>query len=206
MLGLEAISPTVIFGTAISGFFAKMGLGAGAVNATYTIICLAVSCFCLTSLDTATRLGRFMFQELFASKDGKKNILSNMYVATLITALLGFVLCLAGYSKVWPLFGACNQLVSVPAFLAVAVFLGKKGKKNRMLYFPMIFMLCATMSSLILTFKNNVIKLVAGEGKIFVEGLQCAIIVPIAILAIILVIEGGKVLIQTEKDKKAKAS
>ncbi|MGN0157233.1 MAG: carbon starvation protein A, partial [Lachnospiraceae bacterium] len=85
-MGLEKISPTVIFGQAISQFFAKMGFGETAVTATYTIICLAVSCFCLTSLDTATRLGRFMFQELFATnkKTGEKNILSNMYVATII--------------------------------------------------------------------------------------------------------------------------
>lgn len=204
-LGLESISPTIIFGKAISGFFAKMGLGESAVSATYTIICLAVSCFCLTSLDTATRLGRFMFQELFAGKDGKKNILSNMYVATIITAVFGFILCLAGYSKVWPLFGACNQLVSVPAFLALAVYLARKGKNNKMLYFPMIFMLCATLSSLVLTFKNNVLKLIDGTGKVFVEGLQCVIIVPIVVLAVILVIEGGKVLIQVEKERKAKA-
>ena len=95
MLGLEAISPTVIFGTAIANFFEVMGFSAGAVAATKTIIMLAVSCFCLTSLDTGTRLGRFMFQELFAtSKSGEKNILSNMYVATVITAICGFILCL----------------------------------------------------------------------------------------------------------------
>lgn len=202
-LGLEVISPTVIFGTAISGFFATMGFGASAVNATYTIICLAVSCFCLTSLDTGTRLGRFMFQELFAKKEGEQpSILNNMYVATVITAVCGFVLCLAGYQKVWPLFGACNQLVAVPAFLAVAVYLAKKGRNNKMLYFPMIFMLCATMTSLVFTFKNNVMRLIGGEGTIYTEGLQCIIILPIAICAIILVIEGGKVLLQTEKATK----
>lgn len=195
-------SPTVVFASAISGFFASIGFSSGAVTATYTIIALAVSAFCLTSLDTGTRLGRFMFQELFSGKDGNKNILSNMYVATIITAICGFVLCLAGYQNVWPLFGACNQLVAVPAFLAVAVYLGKKGKNNKMLYFPMIFMLCATVCSLILSFKNNVIALVAGTGSIIKEGLQCVIIVPIVVLAIVLVIEGGKILVQLEKNKK----
>lgn len=197
-------SPTVVFASAISGFFAKIGFDANAVSATYTVIALAVSAFCLTSLDTATRLGRFMFQELFAGKNENKNILSNMYVATIITAICGFVLCLAGYQNVWPLFGACNQLVAVPAFLAIAVYLGRKGKNNKMLYFPMIFMLCATISSLVLSFKNNVMALAGGTGTIIKEGLQCIIIVPIVILAIILVIEGGKVLIQLEKDKKTK--
>lgn len=197
-LGLEAISPTVIFGTAISTFFEKMGLSAGAVSATYTIICLAVSCFCLTSLDTATRLGRFMFQELFATnKKGEKNILSNMYVATAITAVASLVLCLAGYQKIWPLFGACNQLVAVPAFLAIGTFLKKTGRNAKMLYFPIIFMSVATLSSLVLSFKKNILEIIGGglEGTaMFTDVLQCVIIVPIVVLAAILIIDGGKVL------------
>lgn len=204
--GTGLASPTLVFASAISGFFATIGLPKVAVNITFTIIALAVSAFCLTSLDTATRLGRFMFQELFAGKNGKKNILNNMYVATAITAVAGFVLCLAGYQNVWPLFGACNQLVAVPAFLAIAVYMARKGRNNKMLYIPMAFMLCATLSSLALSFKNNVLKLMDGTGAIYKEGLQCVIIVPIVVLAIILVIEGGKVLIQVEKERKAKKS
>ncbi|MFI3214186.1 MAG: carbon starvation protein A [Eubacteriales bacterium] len=195
-------TPTVVFSTAISGFFSMMGFGSGVVNATYTIIALAVSAFCLTSLDTATRLGRFMFQELFAGKDSKENILNNMYVATAITAVFGFVLCLAGYANVWPLFGACNQLVAVPAFLAIAVYMGKQKRNNKMLYFPMIFMICATFTSLYITFTSNISKLMDGSGVIIKEGLQCVIIVPIVICAVILVIEGCKVLIATEKANK----
>lgn len=197
MLGLEAISPTIIFGTAISNFFATIGFGEAAVNATKTIIMLAVSCFCLTSLDTGTRLGRFMFQELFAGTEaGKKLKLDNMYVATVITAVFGFVLCLAGYTKVWPLFGAANQLVAVPAFLALAAYLKKIGKNNKMLYIPIVFMACATISSLILTFKKNFEAIFAGaEGTaMFTNILQNVIIVPLVVLAIILIIDGSKVL------------
>ncbi len=197
-LGLEAISPTVIFGTAISQFFATMGFGEAAVNVTYTIICLAVSCFCLTSLDTATRLGRFMFQELFATnKNGEKNILSNMYVATIITVIGAFVLCIAGYTKIWPLFGACNQLVAVPAFLAIATYLKKIGKNNKMLYFPIVFMSIATLTSLVISFKNNLVSIMGGAtgATLFTNILQDVIIVPIFVLAIILIIEGTKVLI-----------
>ena len=191
-------SPTVVFATAISGFFATIGLSESAVNATFTIIALAVSCFCLTSLDTATRLGRFMFQELFAdSETGKKLKLDNMYVATAITAVLGFVLCLAGYAKVWPLFGACNQLVAVPAFLAIGTYLKKQGKNNKMLYIPIVFMSVATLVSLFLTFKNNLLAIAVGglDGTaLFTNILQDVIIVPIVALAIILIIDGGKVL------------
>ena len=191
-------SPTVVFASAISGFFAQLGLSEGAVSATYTIIALAVSCFCLTSLDTATRLGRFMFQELFAGTSvGKQMKLENMYVATGITALCGFALCLAGYAKVWPLFGACNQLVAVPAFLAIGTYLKKQGKNNKMLHIPIIFMSCATIVSLIFSFKNNLVALINGGldgAATFTNILQDVIIVPIIILAVILLIDGGKVL------------
>jgi carbon starvation protein len=198
-LGLDAISPTVIFGTGIANFFAVIGLPEAAVNATKTIIMLAVSCFCLTSLDTATRLGRFLFQELFASnKKGEKNILSNMYVATVITAAFGFILCLAGYEKVWPLFGAANQLVAVPAFLAVAAYLKKTNKNNKMLYFPIVFMSVATLTSMVFTFKNNLVSIIekTAEGTaLFTCVLQDIIIIPLVILAVILIVDGTKVLV-----------
>jgi len=71
-----------------------------------------------------------------------------------------------------------------------------------MLYFPMVFMLVACISSLILSFKNNVVKLMGGTGTVIKEGLQCVVIIPIVILAVILVVEGGKVLIDYEKKKK----
>lgn len=202
-LGLEAISPTIIFGTAIANFFAVIGLPATAVEATKTIIMLAVSCFCLTSLDTGTRLGRFLFQELFATnKKGEKNILSNMYVATIITAACGFVLCLAGYEKVWPLFGAANQLVAVPAFLAVATYLKKVGKNNKMLYFPIIFMSIATLTSMFFTFKSNLMSIInkTVEGTaLFTCVLQDIIIIPLVLLAVILIIDGGKVLLKKKE-------
>lgn len=204
-------TPAVVFATAIKGFFVNMGFGPAAADATFTVISLAISAFALTSLDTATRLGRFMFQELFAGKPGEKqtslqSLCSNMYFATGITVALGAVLCLSGYQNIWPLFGACNQLVAVPAFLGVAVWLGKKGKNNKMFYFPMVFMLLACMSSLVLSFKGNLEKFANGTAKMITEGLQCVVIVPIFVLALILVIEGGKVLLQTDKENKAKAS
>jgi carbon starvation protein len=191
-------SPTIVFATAISGFFETIGFSEGAVNATFTVIALAVSCFCLTSLDTATRLGRFMFQELFSdSETGKKLKLDNMYVATVITAALGFVLCLAGYAKVWPLFGACNQLVAVPAFLAIGTYLKKIHRNNKMLYIPIIFMSIATLTSLFLTFKNNLVAIIGGglDGTtLFTDVLQDIIIIPVVILALMLIYDGGKVL------------
>ena len=104
---------------------------------------------------------------------------------------------LAGYAKVWPLFGACNQLVAVPAFLAIGTYLKKIGKKNQMLYIPIVFMSIATLTSLFFTFKNNLMAIIGGgldATTMFTNVLQCVIIVPIVVLAVILIIDGGKVL------------
>jgi len=200
-------TPPVVFATAIKQFFINFGFGEAAANTTYTVVSLAISAFALTSLDTATRLGRFMFQELFAAPEGKEPTaiqkpLSNMYVATLVTVALGGILCFVGYANLWPLFGACNQLVAVPCFLGVSVWLAKQKKNNRMLFFPMIFMLCVCLSSLILSFKGNLAKFSAGTAVFMNEGLQCIVIVPIFVLAVVLVIDGLKVLVAAEKARK----
>lgn len=201
-------TPAVVFASAISGFFSQLGMGQAAVNTTFTVISLAISAFALTSLDTATRLGRFLFQELFTNKNKAEStttkVLSNMYVGTLVTVALGALLCLGGYQNIWPLFGACNQLVAVPCFLGVSVWLAKKGKTNVMLLIPMFFMLAATMSSLLISFKTNLILLLSGKGSLAVQGLQALITLPIFVLALILVIEGIKVLWEHRK-KKVKA-
>lgn len=198
-------TPAIVFATAVAGFFEKLGFGASAVSATFTVISLAISAFALTSLDTATRMGRFLFQELFAGKGEKKNILSNMYVSTLITGGLGMLLCIGGYDKIWPLFGACNQLVAVPCFLAASVWLAKNGKNGRMMYIPMVFMICASGSTLVLKIISNIKNLASGVGTLPVEGLQTIIAVPILVCGIILVIEGMKALVAAEKAKSARA-
>ena len=204
-------TPAVVFASAISGFFSKLGMGQVAVNTTFTVISLAISAFALTSLDTATRLGRFLFQELFTSNKAKENskvqgYLGNMYVGTFITVGLGAVLCLGGYQNIWPLFGACNQLVAVPCFLGVSVWLAKKGKKNFMLLIPMFFMLAATMSSLLISFKTNLVLLLNGKGSLAVQGLQVVVSLPIFVLALILVVEGMKVLWEHRKKKMGVAN
>ena len=185
-------------------------MGEVAVNTTFTVISLAISAFALTSLDTATRLGRFLFQELFITKNKEKEnklqkCLGNMYVGTFITVGIGAILCLGGYQNIWPLFGACNQLVAVPCFLGVSVWLAKKGKKNFMLLIPMFFMLFATMSSLLISFKTNLLLLLNGEGKIAVQGLQVVVSLPIFILALVLVVEGMKILWEHRKKVSATA-
>ena len=191
-------TPAMIFSRGIASFAATVGLPEGTCA---TVIALAYSAFCLTSLDSATRLGRMIFQELFEdASESVRKIFGNKYVATLITVVLSAALASAGYQKIWPLFGAANQLVAVPAFLACSVWFKHMGKNNKMFLIPMFFMLAATMTSLVMSFCTNVNLLLAGTGAFGKEGLQCIIIVPVIILAVILVVDGMKELMK----KKAK--
>ena len=63
-----------------------------------------------------------------------------------------------------------------------------------MFYFPMAFMYIATISALVITVKNNIMKLTAGTGTIGAEGLQVLFSVLLIILAINLAIVGTKTL------------
>jgi len=164
----------------------------------YTLLVLTYSTFCLTSLDTATRLGRFMFQEFWidASKGetpenvtGYKKVLSNPYVATIITVVLGITLGMNGYDKIWALFGSANQLLAALALLALAAWLGNIGKKSAMCWIPMFFMLAVTIASLIINTKKQIGLITAG-GADWGPWVQAIVGALLVVLAIVLAIEG----------------
>ncbi len=162
-----------------------------------SLLVLTVSVFCLTSLDTATRLARYMFQEFWlapgetrADVTGFKKTITNPYLATLITVVLGISLGLTGYANIWALFGAANQLLAALGLLAVAAWLGNMGKNNKMLFFPMVFMLVATVVSLALTIKSNVAAITvggAGLGWCYIRTILATLLI---LLAVVLMVEG----------------
>ncbi|MDL2234551.1 carbon starvation protein A [Christensenellaceae bacterium OttesenSCG-928-L17] len=211
-LGGAQGTPAVTFATGVATFFTNIGASEGVYNVIFTLITLAVSAFALTSLDTAARMGRFLFQEFFVNegenvKDitGIRKFLVNPYVATVITVGIGGALALGGYSKIWPLFGAANQLLAGLALLAVCVWLGRIGKKNKMFYIPMGFMMAATITSLVITLKNQITALVTGSGDVVASVLQVIFAAVLVVLAVILIIEGIKALQDIKKGKTAAA-
>lgn len=204
-IGITA-GPTNIF----AGGIAAMVAG-GTEGTVYTILrtllVLTYSAFCLTSLDTATRLARFMFQEFWIdgtkgetpeNVTGAKKVLANPYVATIITVVLGVLLGLNGYEKIWALFGSANQLLAALGLLAVATWLGNVGKKNAMVVIPMAFMLCVTISSLIINTKTQLGLITNGvvgaDGTVTPADwgpyVQVGFGVLLVVLAVILAIEG----------------
>ena len=163
------------------------------------LLTLAVSVFALTSLDTGTRLSRFMFGELFLKEEeatwkdatGARKVLAHPLFGTAFMIIIGCILGGLSLSQIWGLFGAANQLLAGIALMAVCAWLGNVGKNNKMFYIPMAFMLVATETSLIITIKNKIVGFSAGTlaapmwGHVF----QLVFALAMAILAIILVIE-----------------
>ena len=195
-------TPTVVFASGISQMITTIPFAANWGDILYSLLVLAVSVFCLTSLDTATRLARYMFQEFWLedgetakSVSGYRAVLCNPYVATLITVFLGVGLSLTGWDKIWPLFGAANQLLAALALLAVACWLGKMGKNNKMLFLPMLFMLIVTLTSLAITIKTKFGLIIAGSGTVdaYLQGFIAAFLF---VLAFILAFEGLSALIK----------
>lgn len=182
--------PTNVFATGVGTFMAKFGIP---FDTGKTFVSLAVSAFALTSLDTATRLGRFIFQEFFEDPNKEKQSpLTNMYVSTTITVILGSVLAAGGYSVIWPIFGSANQLLAAIALMAIALFLKKQKKTYSMLTIPMVFMLIVTLTALVFLVKSNI----ANQNYILV-----GFAVALFILAIVLAVHGYKILFKKDPAK-----
>ena len=124
-----------------------------------TFTALAVSAFALTSLDTATRLARFMFQEFFETKEtASKNLLiTNRFVSTGITVAFGAALTFSGQTmSIWPVFGSANQLLAALALLALTVWVAHLKKGYLFVLIPMIFMFSVTLTALAMLAYQNI--------------------------------------------------
>ena len=204
-------APPTIFAGGVATMVATMFGGVAdfsnpVYDTTYTLLTLAVSVFALTSLDSGTRLSRYMFAELFIPEGktrdeltGARKFFSHPLVSTLIMVIIGCGMGFMGLKQIWGVFGAANQLLAGIAMLAVAAWLGNIGKNNKMFFVPMVFMLCATITSLTMTVIAK-IKLIAAAGAAWGDWFQMIWSIGLIVLAVILVVEGVQVM--TKKEKK----
>ncbi len=202
---LPAGTPPQIFAMAVAGFLAKTGIPTLASN---TIITLAISAFALTSLDSVARIGRLCFQELFmdSSTDEKKmgslkKLLTNKYFATIVTLIVGYLLSVNGYARIWPLFGSANQLVSALALCAIAIFLKKTSKKGSMIWVPMFFMLGVTFTALFQIIIVRFGKIGSGNFILLDDGMQLVFALLLVGLGLIIAVKSIRTLF-FEKDKQ----
>lgn len=150
--GERAGPPVAVFSAGAGRLLTALpGLGL-APRAAGVFCALAVSVFCLTSLDTGTRLARFAWQEMFEVKDRPERLrpLKNRFTATAVTVAAGAFLAFYGAKTVWPIFGSANQMLAALALLAVAVWLAARGRKRLFVLVPMVLMFVITLSALAL--------------------------------------------------------
>ena len=202
-------TPFQIFSRGVAGFFEMFGVP---VSVATVFMTMCVSALALTSLDAVARIGRMSFQELFSVDDmehaeGWRKLFCNVYFSTFITLAFGFLLTQIGYANIWPLFGSANQLLSALVLATLCVFLKVTGRNNKMLFPPLVIMLCVTFTALV----QRLIAMVkaiaaaasttipAGEttwGAVFIaNGLQL-------ILAILLIVLGLNIVFHSVKSYK----
>ncbi|MEC9475277.1 MAG: carbon starvation CstA 5TM domain-containing protein, partial [Candidatus Neomarinimicrobiota bacterium] len=133
-----------------------------------TLMAVLVISFAATTLDTATRIQRFILDEF--GKATKLHFLSNRFLATLVAVIPAMMMAFwnitdpsSGASRqagwvLWPIFGASNQMLAALTLMVLTLYYWQKRKPVLPLAIPMIIIMIITFSALIvnaLTFFGN---------------------------------------------------
>jgi len=129
------------------------------------IMAVMVACFAATTLDTATRLQRYVISELAGSTWPRAvglGFIANKYVATTVAVLVGAAIAIfAGDSPgkgglvLWPLFGATNQLLAGLALMVAVFYLARRSRPLAALAVPMFLMLLMPAWAMTFDLVNN---------------------------------------------------
>jgi carbon starvation protein len=104
--------------------------------------------FVMTTLDSATRITRYIGEELFAEGLGL-GFLQNRFLSTALIVGAALYLALGSWQNVWPVFGSANQLIAALALLVLTVVLWRRGKPVVYTLLPFLFMMVTTIGALI---------------------------------------------------------
>jgi len=130
--------PIAAFGTGYGNLTSPL---MGTYGAAFAI--MALNAFILTTLDTATRIGRYLTSELFG--------INNRYLATLLVVVFSALLALTGqWQRIWPVFGASNQLVAALALLVVSCWLISSKRPSKVTLIPALLMLVTTIGAFLI--------------------------------------------------------
>ncbi|MBN1270351.1 MAG: carbon starvation protein A [Kiritimatiellae bacterium] len=176
-------SPQATFARGVGTFLATLGIPE---NVATVFGLLAVTSFLLTTLDTCTRLARFVFQELFQWWNAAGRVVGTC--ATLaLPALVVFRQVrsptgklIPAWQAIWPAFGTTNQLMAALALLVVFVWLRRNRRKTLYVLLPLLFMCVTTLTSLCQLIWLNLF----GQGSPFVGWLSAALLVMAVVVMI----------------------
>jgi carbon starvation protein len=141
-------SPGTLYGNGIATFISVM-LGKQAYLFAATFGAMAFSTFVFDTLDVATRLGRYLLQELFGRQSRSAGVLGSL--ATAGVSLLVLLSAQPGsWRQFWVLFGTSNQLLASLTLLGVTVWLYREGKRYWYTLLPMLFVFAVTIVALVI--------------------------------------------------------
>jgi carbon starvation protein len=183
----KGVQPGLLYGDGMARFLALI-FGDGPYLTLRTFGAMAFSTFVFDTLDVATRLGRYILQELTGRKSRAAALL-----ATGVTAGTPLVILLmAGkdsYRTFWVLFGTSNQLLAGLTLLGVSVWLKRTGRPCWFTVVPMLFMMAITVWSLL----GQILTFFRGSGAVsYANG---AVGVALLVLALLLAVESSRALL-----------
>lgn len=192
--GSEAASadPNLIYARGVGNFLGVFGIDPGFAVA---FGLLAFTTFVYDTLDVSTRLGRYIFQELFGVR-GR----AMAWVATLATLILPAFFMSAtlhdargnvvpAWRVFWTIFGSSNQLLAGLTLLGLTVWLLRTGRRTAAwaAILPMAFMMTMTIWSLVRIIGAWARRLGSGSDAFDPVG---PVALVLAVLALLLLIEG----------------
>ena len=187
--------PVAAFSIGVAAFIESIPILPVTASTATNFVALAVAAFALTSLDTATRLGRYAFQEFFEVSGSKEQpfLVKNRFAATAVTVAFGAALTFSGQTmSIWPVFGSANQLLAALALLAITVWVADLKENYLFALIPMIFMFSVTLTALVMLFYTNL-----SNGHYILSFIS----VLLFLLAVLLGIKAYTVLIHKKTDK-----
>jgi len=152
--------------------------------------------FILTTVDTGTRVARYVLQELmgkaYAPLGEQKSRAGNLVATTLVVGGWGYLIYTGNISTIWPLFGTGNQLLATIALAVTTTFLVNMGKAKYALFtaVPMLFVGVTTLSAAVLSIQNIFWPLTRTPGKAFQGYLDTGLML-IFILGVVIVVAGA---------------
>lgn len=179
-------NPISIYANGMSLFFSKLGFSAK-FGESFAI--LALSTFILTTLDTATRIGRYTLTELLGEYIP---IFKDKYLSTLVTIGAALLLIFAksydgqgnlipAWKMIWPIFGSSNQLLASLTLLSATLYLISKKKKCLITLIPLLFMLPMTTFALFLIAIKNLYAPVPN----YTIGISSIVLIVLALLLVV---------------------
>ena len=206
--------PVVMFAHGLASFCGKLGLPE---KTSESFMLLAVAAFLMTSVDSCTRLARFVWQELWstasaggaANADGKPSAVvrlnCNMYFATAVVVAIGIYLLVFNpsmASNLWTMFASANQMLASLTLLTATLWLFKNKLNYWIAALPMCFMIVTSGAAVLQLFVQNLGKWM--ERGFAAGGVTAIGAAALFILAMVLLVLGALKLRRLMRERIAK--